>query len=68
MKTRTVLYADEGHVLTNGTDHGRMIFLADGADASQYYQITDAEYEAILSSDAAEEEDYQEALERFGVE
>lgn len=68
MNERTVLYADEGMVLTNGTDYGRTIFLADGADASEYYQITDAEYEAILSSEAAEEEDYWEALERFGVE
>lgn len=65
---RTVLYADEGMVLTNGTDYGRVIYLAIGADASEYYQITDAEYEAIVTSQIAEEEDYMLSLERFGVE
>lgn len=64
---RVVLYADAGMVLTNGTDYGRVIYLAIGADASEYYQITDAEYEAIIASENAEEEDYLLSLERFGV-
>lgn len=46
MKTRTVLYADEGKVLTDGTHYGKVIFLADGADPSAYHEITEAVYTA----------------------
>lgn len=53
MKTRTVLYAEEGYVLTDGEHYGRVIHLAEGADASAYREITAEEYDAIL---AAEEE------------
>lgn len=49
MKIRTVLYADDGMILTNGTDYGVIIWLATGIDASEYYQITKDEYEAILA-------------------
>lgn len=52
MKHRTVLYADEGKVLTNGTDYGKQIFLADGVEASSYYEITESEYEEILEKQA----------------
>lgn len=48
MKVRTVLYADEGTVLTNGTDYGTIIWLADGVSADDYHAIPVAEYEAIM--------------------
>lgn len=48
MKIRNIIYADEGKVLTNGTDYGKQIFLADGASADAYHEITEDEYRAIL--------------------
>lgn len=50
MKTRTVIYADEGHVLTNGEIYGKQIFLADGVNESDFHEITDEEYQRILES------------------
>ena len=49
MKIRNVLYADDGMMLTNGTDYGRVIYLAEGADASAYREISEEEYEAIIA-------------------
>lgn len=37
--TRTVLIADAGMLLTNGTASGKIIYLADGANASEWYEI-----------------------------
>lgn len=54
MKTRTVLYADDGHVLTNGEIYGKVLFLSDGTDAGAFYEITDEEYQAVLAAQAAE--------------
>ena len=48
MKVRTVLYADEGTVLTNGTDYGTVIWLADGVSPDTYYSIPVEEYKTIL--------------------
>lgn len=48
MKVRTVLYADEGTVLTNGKDYGKIVWLAEGADPNSYHPIPMAEYEAIM--------------------
>ena len=56
MKSRIVLYADEGKVLTAGNTYGKQIFLADGADPESYHEITDAEYEAIQQAQLATEE------------
>lgn len=53
MKTRKILYADEGKVLTDGTHYGKQIFLADGVDESAYHEITEAEYEAIVAAEEA---------------
>lgn len=75
MENRTVLYADPGMVLTNGTDYGRVVWLAEGADPAAYYQITENEYNAIMDGDPTEGDpneagvaDYQAALARLGVE
>lgn len=52
MKVRTVLYADAGTVLTNGTDYGTVIWLAEGLDPNSYHPISLREYESILSQQA----------------
>lgn len=48
MKMRIVLCADEGTILTNGTEYGTVIWLAEGASADEYYSIPMEEYEAII--------------------
>lgn len=50
MKARTTLYADEGMILTDGENFGRIVHLAVGADASAWREITAAEYEAITAA------------------
>ena len=45
MKTRTVLYADKGKILTNGEIYGKKIFLAEGANERGFYEISEEEYE-----------------------
>lgn len=47
MIQRIMLTADEGKILTNGETYGKTIYLAEGADASSYYEITEGEYETI---------------------
>ena len=47
MTTRTIIYADEGKVLTNGETYGKEILLAIGTTAEEFYEITDAEYKKI---------------------
>lgn len=48
MKTRLVIYADEGMVLTNGETYGKIIYLEEGVSASDFYEITEAEHEEIM--------------------
>lgn len=48
MKTRTVLYAEEGMVLTNGVVYGKQIFAAEGMDISGFYEITEEAYKGLL--------------------
>ena len=48
MKTRKVLYADEGMVLTNGTTYGEVVFLGDGDNEFAYYEIPQSQYEKIM--------------------
>ena len=58
MKQRIVLYAESGKVLTNGTEYGTVIYLADGVSADSYYEITQEEYEKILK----EQEEAEKAI------
>ncbi len=51
MKQRITLYADEGKLLTDGTNYGKIIHLAEGADASPWHEITEAEYNAIMAQE-----------------
>lgn len=48
MKTRKIIYADEGKILTNGEIYGRQIFLAESANEFDFYEITEDSYNAIL--------------------
>lgn len=52
MVTRQVLTADEGMVLTDGKIYGRVIYLAQGADASVFYEIPESQYEKEAADDA----------------
>ena len=52
MKKRIILFADEGKVLTDGETYGEQIILAEGADESAFYQISEAEHEKILAERA----------------
>ena len=54
MEKRTLIIADNGKVLTNGTVYGTEIFLADGESADSYREISREEYEAIEESEAIE--------------
>lgn len=64
---REPIKASEGHILTNGEIYGRTIYLAEGMDASAFYEITEEEYETISNGETATEEDYQKALTDLGV-
>ena len=54
MKKRTVLYAEDGKILTNGEIYGRVIYLAEGIAPDAFYEITVAEYEAIIAEQEQE--------------
>lgn len=62
------LIASEGMTLTDGEAFGKTVHLASGADASQWYAITDEEA-AVLKRDLeeAQAEDYENALSEMGV-
>ena len=64
---RKILHAADGMVLTDGTIYGKIIYLAEGADESAFYSITQEEYDAMTNDTEAEAADYAQALERFGV-
>ena len=54
MRTRTIIYAEDGHVLTDGEIFGKQIFLAEGVSAEDFHEITDEEYHQILNKQRAE--------------
>ena len=54
MKTRTILYADEGMIITDGEIYGEAIFLAEGQSEEIFSEITKEEYESILQKEEDE--------------
>lgn len=68
---REYIVASDGMVLTDGIVYGRKILVAEGVDASVFYEITEEEYNELINEDpenTATEEDYQNALKDLGVE
>lgn len=45
--TMVKLTASEGHMLTDGENYGRIVYLAQGDDGEKWYEITEAEYDNI---------------------
>jgi hypothetical protein len=41
---RKILTASDGMVMTDGKTYGKIIYLADGADASAWHEIPEEEY------------------------
>ena len=50
--TRIKLTASEGHVLTNGENYGKVVYLAQGDDGEKWYEITEEEYNEILAKES----------------
>ena len=48
---RIILNARQGYVYTNGTDYGKIIYLANGVSPTEYYEITEEEYNKILEQE-----------------
>ena len=59
--TFNIITADEGNILTDGNTYGKTIILASDSTSSDFYEITEAEYEEILEREAElnEHEDIQ---------
>lgn len=43
--TRIKLTASEGHILTDGENFGKVVFLASGDDGEKWHEITEGEYQ-----------------------
>ena len=47
--TRIKLTASEGHILTDGENYGRVVYLASGDEGEKWHEITNEEYEAKMA-------------------
>ena len=66
----TVLTADNGMKLTNGSSFGSVVCLGVHDNESNWHEITEAEAEKLMAEEDEEAtaEDYQTALAEMGVE
>ena len=68
----TVLLADKGMMLTDGSSFVTTVCLGKEDDGASWYEITEAEAEELMNDESTEdkatEADYQAALRRMGVE
>lgn len=53
-KTIVTLTASEGHMLTDGENYGRIVYLASGDNGEKWYEITEKEYNKIMKKKEAE--------------
>ena len=53
MKSRIILEAGEGKILTDGNIYGKKIYLSDTAGKESFYEITEEEYLEITSDEEA---------------
>jgi hypothetical protein len=51
--TRIKLTASEGHILTDGENYGKIIYLASGDEGEKWYEITEEEYQKKMEEAAA---------------
>lgn len=67
----TVLTADDGMMLTDGSAFGTTVRLGKDADEAKWYEITAEEAEKRMNEETTEDEatevDYQDALREMGV-
>lgn len=47
--TTIKLTASEGHILTDGENYGRIVYLAQGDEGEKWYEITEREYNAKMA-------------------
>lgn len=52
--TMVKLTASEGHMLTDGENYGRIVYLASGDEGEKWYEITEKEYNKIMKEKEAE--------------
>ena len=51
---RVILRATQGKILTDGKIYGKTIYLAKGMDGSNFYEITEEEYQEIRAKEEEE--------------
>ena len=51
---RIILKARDGYIYTDGTNYGKIIYLAINADPAIYHEITKEEYNLILQQQEQE--------------
>jgi len=54
--TQTILRANEGYKLTNGTSYGSVVVLGNGDNPDNWHEITVEEYEKIMAEQGGDNE------------
>lgn len=52
---QVTIRADKGKWLTDGENYGKTISLAEGVSVDDYYEITEAEYTALMEAETTAE-------------